>query len=125
LSIKFFYISNLFSELKEFKASICKPLETDSVDSLSDPNKTDESSKLPFIKFLKYIDNTGELLNDKSLIDHVKRKRCLRAELITRKMDETRYLEFSKARCVSFANKNKHKFSDWVGSSGKLEKYLH
>lgn len=97
-----------------------KNLESDSVDSYSDPSKVDENSKSTFIKFLNCIDNTGELLNDKSLEDHVKKKRCIRVDLMSKKMDEARYLDFSKARCVSFANKNKHKFSDWIGSSGKF-----
>ncbi|XP_003426681.1 transcription initiation protein SPT3 homolog [Nasonia vitripennis] len=107
-----------YLKLKDFKTSMYKSLETDTLDPLTDLHKTEDTSKLPYIKFLKHIDNTGELLNDKDLVDHVKHKRCTRMEMMTRKMDETRYLEFSKARSVSFANKNRHKFSDWIGSSG-------
>lgn len=108
-----------FSELKEFRTSMYKTLDAES-DPFVDISRGNENSKLPFMKFLKQIDNTGDLLNDKDLIDHVKQRRSMRVELMTRKMDEARYLEFSKARAVSFANKNKHKFSDWVGSAGKL-----
>ena len=99
-------------------------MDTESVDGITALNKVDESAKLPFIKYLNSIDNTGELLNDKSLVDHVKCKRNSRIEMMTRKMDEARYLEFSKARCASFANRNRHKFSDWIGSSGKFNKYI-
>lgn len=95
-----------------------KTMESDTPDALSDLQKTEDTSKLPYIKFLKQIDNTGDLLNDKDLVDHVKHRRCSRMEMMTRKMDEARYMEFSKARSVSFANKNRHKFSDWIGSSG-------
>lgn len=83
-------------------------------DYCEDLNKT----KQPHYKFLSLIDNTGVLLDNKSVVDHVKHNRCLRAEMMTRKMDEVRYLEFSKARRISFANKNRHKFSDWVSQDG-------
>lgn len=79
-----------------------------------------EATKLSYIKFLRKIDNTGELLNDKELIDFVKQSRNMRADLISRTIDEARYLEFTKARSATFANKNKHKFSDWIGACGKL-----
>lgn len=102
-----------------------KSLETDSIDSYSDLSKADENPKLSFVKFLSQMDSTGELLNDKSLVDHVKKKRCIRVDLMSKKMDEARYLDFSKARSVSFANKNKHKFSDWIGSSGKFLHFLY
>ncbi|KAJ8686903.1 hypothetical protein QAD02_022697 [Eretmocerus hayati] len=109
-----------YLKLKEFKTTMFKSLDTDCPDSISDAKKTEEEPKQPFLKFLHHIDNTGEMLNDKTLIDHVKQKRTMRIEMMTRKMDEVRYLEFSKARCASFANKNKHKFSDWIGSSGEF-----
>lgn len=111
-----------FAELKDLKSTMFKSLDSDGPDSLLDGNnKMEENRKLPFMKFLQNIDNTGEMLNDKSLVDHVKRKRCVRVELMSRKLDELKYLEFSKARCVSFANKNRHKFSQWIGSSGKSQ----
>lgn len=97
-----------------------KSLESDSVDSYSDPSKVQESPQPSYVKFLNHLDSTGELLNDTSLVDHVKKKRCLRVDLLSKNMDEARYLDFSKARCVSFSNKNKHKFSDWIGSSGNF-----
>ncbi|XP_014207234.1 transcription initiation protein SPT3 homolog [Copidosoma floridanum] len=108
-----------YLKLKEFKSTMYKTIEPEAMDYL-DVSKSDEVSKIPCFKFLKHIDNTGELLNDKELVDHVKHKRNMRMEMISRKIDESRYLEFSKARCVSFANKNKHKFSDWIGASGDL-----
>ncbi|XP_058796211.1 transcription initiation protein SPT3 homolog [Phymastichus coffea] len=108
-----------YLKLKEFKTSMYKTLDSD-LDPFTDISRDDETSKTPFMKFLNHIDNTGELLNDKNLVDHVKHRRSMRIELMTRKMDEARYLEFSKARAVSFANKNRHKFSDWVGSAGEF-----
>lgn len=110
-------------ELKAERVSVSRVLSKDLPDAgdKSDFGRLEDGSKIPFVKFLKNsVDNTGELLNDKALVDHVKLKRCVRRDMMTKKMDETRYLEFTKARQVSFANKNKHKFSDWIGSSGEL-----
>lgn len=96
---------------------MCKKVDTESVNNITENIKTEQFSKLPFIKFLNTIDNTGDLLKEK--VDLVKQRRCIRAEMIAQKLDETRYIEFSKARCASFANKNRHKFSDWIGTNGE------
>lgn len=53
-------------------------------------------------------------------MDEVKQQRCIRAEIMTRSMDEARYLKFSKARNASFANKNRHKFSDWIAPDSEF-----
>ena len=106
------------SELKEFKASVNKVVDADTPVDIADPCKTEDASKFMFLKFLKQIDNTGELLTDRTVKDYVKQKRNRRLEIMTRNMDGARYLEFSKARSISFSNKNRHKFSDWIGSSG-------
>lgn len=111
-----------FLGLKEFKSNMCKTLEVDPLDDVADETKPD-IFKFSCSKFVYMIDNTGSLLQEK--VDLAKQRRNLRAEMISRKLDEARYLEYSKARCASFANKNKHKFSDWIGSSGKsINKHL-
>jgi len=76
--------------------------------------------KLPFQSFLEQIDNTGELLENSSTVDEIKQRRCIRAEIAARSMDEIRYMKFSKARRVSFANKNRHKFNDWICLDGNV-----
>ncbi|XP_032675383.1 transcription initiation protein SPT3 homolog isoform X3 [Odontomachus brunneus] len=53
-------------------------------------------------------------------LDDIKHQRCIRAEIVTRSMDEIRYIKYSKARRVSFANKNRHKFSDWICTDGDI-----
>lgn len=74
--------------------------------------------KMPFHSFLEQIDNTGELMEHSSSVDDIKRRRCIRADIATRSMDEVHYMKFTKARRVSFANKNRHKFSDWICLDG-------
>lgn len=84
-----------------------------------DSEQTDSTKKkVPFQTFLEQIDNTGELLENSSTMDDIKRRRCIRADLVTRSMDEMHYIQYSKARRVSFVNKNRHKFSEWVGLDG-------
>ncbi|OAD59295.1 Transcription initiation protein SPT3 like protein [Eufriesea mexicana] len=102
-------------QLKEFKLSIHKTLDSDlPEDIIQNDNINGIKIRGPLHNFLSEINNTGELLEDTSTIDEVKQQRCIRAEIMTRSMDEARYLKFSKARNVSFANKSRHKFSDWI-----------
>jgi len=75
--------------------------------------------KMPFQNFLELIDTTGELL-ETPMIDEVKQQRCIRADITAKSMDEIRYIKFSKARRISFANKNQHKFSDWICAGGNV-----
>lgn len=104
-----------YLELKEFKSSIHKTIDSDLPEDVTQSENMDESKKKgPLHSFLSQINNTGELFEDTSTIDEVKQQRCIRAEVVTRSMDEARYLKFSKARNASFANKNRHKFSDWI-----------
>ncbi|XP_076758364.1 transcription initiation protein Spt3 isoform X2 [Xylocopa sonorina] len=104
-----------YLELKEFKASIHKTIDNDiPEDTIPGENAEKSKHKGPVHSFLSLIDNTGELLEDSSTVDEVKQQRCIRAEVMTRSMDEARYLKFSKARNASFANKNRHKFNDWI-----------
>ncbi|XP_034193963.2 transcription initiation protein Spt3 isoform X1 [Osmia lignaria lignaria] len=104
-----------YLELKEFKSSVHKTIESDLPENfVQSDNLEGCKNKGPLYSFLSLIDNTGELLEVASTIDEVKQQRCIRAEIVTRSMDEARYLKFSKARNASFANKNRHKFSDWL-----------
>lgn len=115
------YIYSYFPDLKQFKASIHKTIDSDlPEDILENENLNGSKNKGPLYSFLNEINNTGELLEDASTIDEVKQQRCVRAEIMTRSMDEARYLKFSKARNASFANKNRHKFSDWIASESKF-----
>lgn len=106
-----------FSELKEIGSSVQKLM--NDMPQITDSDQPDSGKKkVPFQSFLEEIDNTGELLESPSLMDEVKQRRCVRADITARSMDEIRYIKFSRARRVSFLNKNRHKFSDWIGTDG-------
>lgn len=108
-----------YLELKDLKSSVHKMLD-DLPDAAKDIDQPEnEKPKDPIHCFLNAIDNTGEMLQS-TPIDEVKQQRSVRAELMSRSMDEARYLKFSKARNASFANKNRHKFSDWVSAECDL-----
>ncbi|XP_043508393.1 transcription initiation protein SPT3 homolog isoform X2 [Frieseomelitta varia] len=110
-----------YLELKEFKSSIHKTIDSDLPEDVTQNENMDGSKKKgPLHSFLSQINNTGELFEDASTIDEVKQHRCIRAEIMTRSMDEARYLKFSKARNASFANKNRHKFSDWIAPDSDI-----
>ena len=82
----------------------------------------DHNSRATYMKFLKSIDNTGDMLNNKYVVDHTKQKRVQRIDRMSKDMDRHKYLEFSKARCASFANKKTQKFKtmiEWLTASGK------
>nr|XP_031847291.1 transcription initiation protein SPT3 homolog isoform X2 [Nomia melanderi] len=108
-------------DLKEYKSSLHKTIDSDMPeDILNNENVENSKNRGPYHNFLSLIDNTGELLEDSSTVDEIKQQRCVRAEIMTRSMDEARYLKFSKARNASFANKNRHKFSDWLSPEGDI-----
>ncbi|XP_046835763.1 transcription initiation protein SPT3 homolog isoform X1 [Vespa crabro] len=110
-----------YLELKQFKASVNKVLKSDDPEDIVDNEQLQNNKpKGPYHEFLNTIDNTGELFENKSVIDEIKLNRCIRAEMITRSMDEARYIKFSNARNASFANKNRHKFSDWICTDGNI-----
>lgn len=72
--------------------------------------EVNEESKMPKIKhhlleFIEKIDETGEF-TDLSEFDDVKYERQLRADRISQALDEKKYLDFCKARCASFSNKD-------------------
>ncbi|XP_043269288.1 transcription initiation protein SPT3 homolog isoform X2 [Venturia canescens] len=110
-----------YLQIKEFKASMHKMLESEVYEeTLEDLTVNPLKKKRPYHKIIDLIDNTGELSDNQSAVDTVKHNRELRAEMISRKIEESRYLEYSRARCVSFANKNQHKFSSWIGCEGDM-----
>ncbi|XP_070155364.1 transcription initiation protein SPT3 homolog isoform X1 [Polyergus mexicanus] len=110
-----------YLELKDLGGSVQKAMMNDTPQSIVDSEQLDSTKKkVPFQAFLEQIDNTGELLENSSTMDEIKRRRCIRADIATRSMDEMRYIKYSKARRVSFVNKNRHKFSDWVGLDGDI-----
>ncbi|XP_050449616.1 transcription initiation protein SPT3 homolog isoform X1 [Cataglyphis hispanica] len=110
-----------YLELKELGGSVQKAMMNDAPQNVLDSEQLDSTKKkVPFQAFLEQIDNTGELLENSSTMDEIKRRRCIRADIATRSMDEMRYIKYSRARRVSFINKNRHKFSDWVGLDGDI-----
>lgn len=111
-----------YLELKDFKSTVHKVLDTDTSETIVENEflENPKKDKPSYYNFLNLIDNTGTLLGNGSTVDRVKQNRCIRAEMMSRKMDEARYIEYSKARNVSFANKNRYKFSDWVSSDGDI-----
>ncbi|XP_019875835.2 transcription initiation protein SPT3 homolog [Aethina tumida] len=64
-----------------------------------------DKPKGELMKFIEMIDETGEF-TDLTEIDEVKYQRQLRADRISQALDEKKYLEFCKARSVSFNSKN-------------------
>ncbi|XP_064618360.1 transcription initiation protein SPT3 homolog [Liolophura sinensis] len=94
-------------------------------------NETGEKLSQPLKKrtkmcqdFLSNIDQTGELvaLFEDDGLDEVKHDRLLRAELLTRSMTPTQYLEFCEARQVTFCRKFKsHRFKEWLLTGLHLE----
>lgn len=68
--------------------------------------------------FIATVDPTGELLSlfDDEVYDETKHERDVRADVQSRYMDASQYLEFASARQKSFACKysNAKKFRDWV-----------
>lgn len=103
-----------YLELKELGCSVQKIMSTDVPQNMivESDEINDAKRKVPFQNFLEQLDNTGELLENE--VDEEKQRRCIRADLAARSMDEVRYMQFSKARRVSFANKNQLKFSEWI-----------
>ncbi|KAK0183181.1 hypothetical protein PV327_001248 [Microctonus hyperodae] len=104
-----------YLELKAFKGSITKSLETDTPESGLNTEGNDTKKK-NYQKFIKLIDNIGELSDTQNRIDYVKHNRDVRAELASRKMDTLHYMEYTKARAATFTNKcNGAKFENWIG----------
>ncbi|XP_063223740.1 transcription initiation protein SPT3 homolog isoform X2 [Bacillus rossius redtenbacheri] len=68
------------------------------------------------MEYLESIDVTGEL-TDKSHrpFDVVKHERNVRADRMSKRMTEAKYVEFSAARATSFIySRNSDKFNDWL-----------
>lgn len=96
-------------------------MENDMPENFADPEQTNGTNKkVLFQNFLEQIDNTGQLFENATTVDDIKQHRCIRAEIITRSMDELHYMKYSRARRVSFVNKNRHKFSDWICLDGNV-----
>lgn len=78
-----------------------------SLDSELELNDDKKPTKLKnhLIEFIERIDETGEF-TDLSEFDDVKYERQLRADRISQALDEKKYLDFCKARCASFSNKD-------------------
>ncbi|XP_015179504.1 PREDICTED: transcription initiation protein SPT3 homolog isoform X2 [Polistes dominula] len=107
--------------MKRLKNCVYKVVKDDDVNDIVDLDQSKNSkSKMAYRDFIKTIDNTGELMENKSVIDEIKLNRCVRAEMMTRSMDEARYLKFSSARNASFANKNRQKFNEWICMEGDI-----
>ena len=108
-----------YLQIKEFKTSVSKIIQTEGHEvAMEDLTDNPLKKKCSYHKMISSIDNTGELLEGVNTVDEVKHNRKLRAEMISRKIDETRYLDYSRARCQSFCNRNHHRFSDWIGCEG-------
>ncbi|KAF5279414.1 hypothetical protein FQA39_LY05524 [Lamprigera yunnana] len=77
------------------------------------------------LNFIEKLDETGEL-SDLSELDEVKHNRQIRADRIAMALDETKYLEFQKARCMSFNSKetsraaNFEKLRTWIDPKKEL-----
>lgn len=110
-----------YLDMKELGGSVQKVMMSDVPQNSVESEELDNVKKKPFQTFLEQIDNTGELLQNSVTMDDIKRRRCIRADIATRSMDEMRYIKYCKARRVSFVNKNRlSKFTDWVGLDGDI-----
>ncbi|XP_015113007.1 transcription initiation protein SPT3 homolog [Diachasma alloeum] len=100
----------------QFKTTVRKVLDTNLFSS------TEESSnEIKFDKrFHQFLSNI-ESPSDTTTVDHVKKARDLRAEMLSRRLDAVRYMEYSTARSASFANKYNHKFGSWIATEGDLK----
>ncbi|XP_008545718.1 transcription initiation protein SPT3 homolog isoform X1 [Microplitis demolitor] len=108
-----------YLDLKEFKSSINKVLEAESVDGCLSTEDTKKKSS--HRKFIESIDNIGDLIDSDDTVDLVKRNRELRAELASRKLNTQQYFEYSKARSASFANKFSPKFTNWLTGDDNIK----
>ncbi|KAF5299720.1 hypothetical protein FQR65_LT09349 [Abscondita terminalis] len=101
-----------YLHLKELKTKYESDLSNSEV-----PIKKTERHRL--LDFIDRIDETGEL-TDLTELDEVKHERQMRADRISVALEESKYLEFQKARCVSFNSKetsraaNYEKLRLWV-----------
>ncbi|KAL0131234.1 hypothetical protein PUN28_002651 [Cardiocondyla obscurior] len=110
-----------YLEMKELGCSAQKLLANDIPQNAIDSEQVNGTKKkVPFQSFVEQIDNTGELMETSSFVDDIKQCRCIRADIASKSMDEVHYLKFSQARRVSFANKNRHKFCDWICLDGDV-----
>lgn len=76
------------------------------------------------IEFIMKIDETGEFM-DLNEMDEVKRERELRADRISQALDEEQYLEFCRARSITFCSKNitmrnLDKLKNWIDSDSQI-----
>lgn len=81
-------------------------------------NKAQKIKHQHLMEFIEKIDETGEF-TDLSEFDDVKYERQIRADRISQALDEKKYLDFCKARCASFSNKdtvykNLEKLKLWI-----------
>lgn len=84
-----------------------------------------QQPKGDLLQFIERIDETGEFSN-LSEFDEVKHERQVRADRISQALDEKKYLEFCKARCVSFNSKDTiHRSLDklraWIDPKKEIE----
>lgn len=88
------------------------------IDLELDESKRPKKLKNHLIEFIERIDETGEF-TDLCEFDEIKYERQLRADRISQALDEKKYLDFCKARCASFSNKdtvykNLEKLKLWI-----------
>lgn len=90
-----------------------KEIEKESIE-MSEIDNIINKPKHQLVSFIESIDETGEF-TDLSEFDEVKHNRQVRASYISETLDEEKYLEYQKARCVSFVSgKNFDKFQIWL-----------
>ncbi|CAH0546676.1 unnamed protein product [Brassicogethes aeneus] len=82
-----------------------------------------DKPKCKLLKFIEMIDETGEF-TDLNEVDEIKFQRQLRADRISQALDEQKYLEFCKARSVSFSSKstvrNMEKLRLWIDPNNEV-----
>ncbi|KAL1517605.1 hypothetical protein ABEB36_001346 [Hypothenemus hampei] len=82
----------------------------------------DDVPKNPLIEFIERLDETGEFL-DTSEIDETKIDRLLRADRISKDLNEEKYIEFQRARCASFrrCQANFEHIKQWIDPTDEVK----
>ncbi|KAF7996911.1 hypothetical protein HCN44_002557 [Aphidius gifuensis] len=98
-----------YLQLKEFKSTMNKVLDSDSLGVIGEETQEEKIEK----RYKKLFNNLVSI-DDSTTIDDIKYNRDLRAEMLSRTLNTSHYIEYAKARSASFANKYNIKFANWI-----------
>ncbi|XP_044021025.1 transcription initiation protein SPT3 homolog [Aphidius gifuensis] len=105
-----------YLQLKEFKSTMNKVLDSDSLGVIGEETQEEKIEK----RYKKLFNNLVSI-DDSTTIDDIKYNRDLRAEMLSRTLNTSHYIEYAKARSASFANKYNIKFANWINPDGDMK----